>query len=365
MPEADVDGIVTLLNGSMIPPLQGRHALHGAVGVFDADGAFCAQANIYRNFGFLLRPEPLRSMPDEVLPGRHLYGGQINHHFGHFLCESIARLWPLREGGKGFDSILFLSRRAGAQTDLQRFQTEIFDLLGVRIPVRVITQPMRVESLTIPEQGFGTAKLCAGTPRFRAYVRDQFARDVKPDGPERLFISRAGLSVRKGAMIGEDVLGRCLEREGYEVFLPERADIPTQIARYKAARWIVGSEGSALHLFGLVGRSDQRVALIARRSNLKASRCIVAQLDSFCGRAPVLIDAIRREWDTVPGPVRSSKSIVELGVARLHEKLRADGFALSRTWRFKQPDGQRRVERISRRTGRDYRLVSQAEDPQD
>jgi hypothetical protein len=332
--------------------------------VFDAGGAFCAQANIYRDFEFLLSPKSLRSIPDEILPGRHLYGGQINHHFGHFLCESIARLWPLRDGGHEFNSVLFISRRHGAQTELQRFQSEIFDLLGVRIPVRVITRPTRVETLAVPEQGFGTAELSAGKPQFRAYVRDHFARDVKPDGPERLFISRAGLSVRKGAMIGEDILVRCLEREGYEVFFPERTDIPTQIARYKAAKWIIGSEGSALHLFGLVGQANQQVALIARRSCLTSSRCIATQLESFCGRAPVLIDAIQREWDTISGPVRSSKSIVELDVSRLHQQLRADGFAYARKWRFQQPDGQRRVERISRRTGRDYRLVSQARDRQ-
>lgn len=352
-----IGGITELRGASVVPPAPREVSPHGLSGVFDRDGRFCHAANISRNNAFLLMPGELPEQPSGDLPGRHLFAGQLNHHFGHFLCESLARLWPLRDPEHGWDSVLFISRRAQASTELQAFQTEIFSLLGVDIPIRVLDKPTRVEMLGVPSQGFGTGELSTGTPAFRDYIRTSFARDIRPEGPERLFISRAGLSVRKGAMIGEDILSRRLEAEGYDSFYPEREDIATQVARYKAARRVVAGEGSALHLFGFVGRPDQKVAVIARRSDLFALRDIERQIVSFCGSGPLLVDAVRREWDTVPGSVRSSKSLSEIDMERVRERLHSAGFTSRRRWRIRKVDAQTRVDRIGQRSGRNYTLV--------
>ena len=75
---------------------------------------------------------------------------------------------------------------------------------------------------------------------------------------------------------------------------PQNHDLATQIARYKAAREIIVADGSAAHLFGMVGRPDQRVAFLMRRSYW--SEFPLLHLEHFCGRKPDVVDAVRREW---------------------------------------------------------------------
>ncbi|MFC3119099.1 glycosyltransferase 61 family protein [Jhaorihella thermophila] len=102
--------------------------------------------------------------------------------------------------------------------------------------------------------------------KFRTAIHERFAREVEPDGPERLYVSRSALGLGKG-LLGEELLESLLEREGYEIFHPQKHPMQTQIARYKAARQIVAADGSALHLYAMVGRADQRVAMISRRES--------------------------------------------------------------------------------------------------
>lgn len=328
-----------------------------APGVFDAEGRFLDSARIRRDGAYELAGGTLRRVPEAMLPGRHLYGGQLNHHFGHFLCESLARLWLLGRDD-GFASVVLLPRRRGASTELNRWQQELFALCGLRIPVKVLQAPTRIEELVIPEQGFGTHEMASGTPAFRDWVHTRFAPDIPAEGPEKLYISRESLSFAKGGIAGEDLIAAALAREGYEVFHPEAHSIEEQVRRYKAARFIVGSEGSALHLFGFVARPDQQVAILARRSDLVAAHTIAAQLAAFSGRDPLILNAIRREWDlTGSAETLSSKSVAEIDVRSTGAQLKEHGFVESGVWR-KTPKklAEQSMRRIARRTGRSFEL---------
>lgn len=336
----------------VIPPRPRRDPFGRAAGVYDAEGAFCHAANVQRSGRLEIRPAALPGQPGMRLPGRHLYGGQLNHHFGHFLCESLARLWALDHLEQPVESILLLPRRPGSGVELQGFHKAVLGQLDLPVPVRVVDQPMIVDELVVPEQGFGNGGLCAGSPAFRSYIHRHFAPDVQPDGPENLYISREGLSLLAGSILGEEALSRNLTRAGYEAFSPEAHDIRTQIARYKAAKRIIAVEGSALHLYGFVGHAAQQVAIITRRSDHTTSNAIADQLRHFCGSEPLVLDTIRREWDIVSGPVRSSKSVSLLDMPALGARLAAAGMVPPAPWIEAKVDIERRIGRISARTGR-------------
>lgn len=336
----------------VIPPRRQGEPFGRAAGVYDAEGSFCHAANVQRGDRLEIRPATLPGEPEMRLPGRHLYGGQLNHHFGHFLCESLARLWALDHLDRPVGSILLLPRRPGSGLELQGFHHAVLGQLNLPVPVRVVEQPMIVDELVVPEQGFGIGRLCAGSPAFRDYIRSHFAPDVQPDGPENLYISREGLSLLAGSILGEEALSKNLTRAGYEAFSPEAHDIRTQIARYKAAKRIVAVEGSALHLYGFVGHAAQQVAIIARRSDHQASDAIADQIRHFCGNEPLVLDAIRREWDIVSGPVRSSKSVSLLDMPDLGARLAAAGMVPPTPWTTARVNIDRRIGRISARTRR-------------
>jgi len=147
----------------------------------------------------------------------------------------------------------------------------------------------------VPGQGFGLGPLIGGTETFRAFIQARFARDIAPEGGAKLYLSRSNLPERLGGIIREAQLEKELAEKGYEVFHPQDHSLDVQIARYKAATHLVGLDGSALHLFGLVARPDQRVAVVRRRPG-NAPDGIVAHLTGFTGVTPLVVDALRRNW---------------------------------------------------------------------
>lgn len=276
------------------PPVE--PGLVTASGVMTQDGGDVAEAALWRGSRRLNLPPFTAAGPTERLEGRWLWGGVLWLYFAHFVTESLGRLWALDVVDRGaLDGILFIPRRPDKRTDLTGFHKGVFDAFGVDLPVRVADRPLSVEQLVVPGQGFGLGEIAAGTPAMRAFARAHFGDRIAADGPEKLYISRARLGDGRGGLIGEAALEAHLEAEGYTVFHPERHDIATQIARYKAARQVLASEGSAVHLFAYAARPDQRVGIILRRKSGVTSS-MAQHVAGFSGRAPVLIDALARSW---------------------------------------------------------------------
>lgn len=287
------EGIATLNDALIVPPLESDFVQ--PAGVLRADGIYCREAALWRRH----RPittEP--AMPEDVpdmLPGRWLWGGVLWAHFGHFLVESTSRLWGLDHLNGAVDGVLFIPKRPAVGGAVRDFQTDFIRMMAPDLPVYVATSPTRVGELVVPGQGFGLGDIIAGTNRFRAAIHNRFGRGIAADGPEKLYLSRSALGLGKGGLLGEERLEALLREEGYEVFHPEQHDLPTQIARYKAARKVVAADGSALHLFAMVGRKDQQVAMILRRK-AGANNLLAANIEHFCGAAPVIVDGLSTEW---------------------------------------------------------------------
>jgi capsular polysaccharide biosynthesis protein len=293
-------------------------------GVLDADGATCLHAATWRGARTMMTPPAPPEGPVARLPGRHLYAGQLWAHFGHFLCESLARLWALDRAGP-LDGIVFLPKRPGRVEALSGWQREMFALFGVDLPVRVLDRPTVVEELVVPGQGFGIGRMFAGTPEFRDFVRDRFAPGVIPDGPDRLYLSRTALGGAEGGILGERHIEENIARCGYTVFHPQAHTIATQVAAYRAARAVVGPDGSAFHMLAFADPTPKDVGVILRRSS-SVPEGIGTHIAAFTGQAPHLIDALVADW--VPeGTARANRNAFgQVDFARLQARLAAAGF---------------------------------------
>ncbi|WP_299690654.1 FkbM family methyltransferase [uncultured Tateyamaria sp.] len=310
------------LTKAIIKPTEGD-SLIGPAGVQAAGGADVPVAAHWRNTRRITMPFDTPPAPRKPLAGRWLWGGVLYWNFAHFVAESLGRLWAL-DGAPPVDGIVFVPRRSGDRTALLSFQTGVFEALGIDLPIVVADEPMDVEELVVPGQGFGLGPIVKGTPAFRTFIHTRFGEGIAPDGPERLYISRSQLSVNRGGLLGESILEQHLQDEGYEVFCPEKHSIATQIARYKAAKQIVSCDGSALHLYALCGRSDQEVAMIIRRKSA-ATTLIERHIAHFTGRAPLSIDCLRAEWQQ-PGTRRARLVVGEPDMPALQNALQAGGF---------------------------------------
>ncbi|MBY5977656.1 glycosyltransferase family 61 protein [Phaeobacter italicus] len=315
--------IVTLADAIAVPPTDS--ALVQKAGLLYSDGSYCAHGALWR------KHRPITIAPDvpdsinQTLTGRWLWGGVLWAHFGHFLVESSARLWALAHLKSQVDGVLFIPKRPDVGEETRGFQREFLRLMAGDLPMRAVAEPTRVEELVVPGQGFGLGKITAGTPRFRNAIHSRFAREIRPDGPEKIYISRSRLGLRKGGLLGEEQLEALLVGEGYEIYHPQEHSLSDQLARYKAVKYVVAADGSALHLFAMVGRPDQKVAMVLRRQS-GANNLLAANVASFCKNQPLVIGGLRTEWVPVSKPKSSRLSFGELNHSVIGKALTEAGF---------------------------------------
>ncbi|GLS86081.1 hypothetical protein GCM10010873_10550 [Cypionkella aquatica] len=325
-PEGGWSASITSVPGAVVATTLSQEMIQ-PMGVFDAEGTYLHQGVLWRGRPLMTAPE----LPEvqEELPGRWIWGGVLLNHFGHFLTETTGRLWALDAVQGAVDGVVFVSKRDSDESNspvlLQKYHQMFFDMLGMDLPIKIITKPTRVEMLEVPGQGFGIGPMASGTAEFRSFMSKRFAKDVAPVGGERLYISRSELSAIRGGILEEVRLERLLAASGYEVYHPQKHSLTDQIARYKAARQIVALDGSALHLLAMAGPIGAQVAMIKRRDS-HASDSIINHLAAFLQRAPVVVDVILQDWIRSDRKRADRFSVGELDFASLGAKLVEAGF---------------------------------------
>lgn len=267
----------------------------GDCGVW-SEGRLCPEAMLYR-WGKPYRGHRGTAVPADPSPlaGRHLWGGMIFFHFGHFLAESLPRLWAASDSGAA--SILFTPKnlRGKRASELVGFQKQIMASLGIKIPVRILYEPVRVEELIIPGQGFGLGALAPGTPEFRSFARRMDpGPSPAPDGARKLYISRSALPKKTGSILAEAGLERMLQSQGFEIYHPQQHSIAHQLRRFRDTTHFLGPDGSAFHLAGFIAQPHQTFTLIKRRS-AREYVTFIDQLKAMKVRAEV-IDALAANW---------------------------------------------------------------------
>lgn len=311
---------ITVVHGAMaVPARNGSEAT-----VCDAFGAPVVDAGIFRRSRYIPAEFVDRSIvePHTVMSGTYLFGGVFWMHFGHFLFETISRLWAVPLVRDKLDGVVFF-RGHGHRSPPEAFLT-ILKHLGIDLPIIFVDQPMGFERLIVPRSGCGMGPLSAGTPVFRDFVRRQFGVVSPRVGMERIYLTREGYRLRRGGIFAESHLRQLLEAEGYVAFAPERHSFEQQLSTYLGATHIIGPDSSALHLVGFVSPPDAEVAILLRRH--EGAHDILPQLTGFMGRKPLVVDAILRLFRRDNERNENWSMFAELDFPKVRDALVGAGF---------------------------------------
>lgn len=223
------------------------------------------------------------------LRGSYLFGGMFFHHFGHFITETIGRLWA---NNSLFDGILMTPKHANL-THFKRGQRELLQMLGADTLPILISEPTLVERLTVPGQAFGLGSISAATPEFKKFIKEAL-RKTPASGPEKIYISRTQYAAQ-GGILAEAALEKNLVLSGYEPVYPEKLSWKDQIALYRGAKKIISVDSSALHMVAMAAEPDTDVAVIVRRNNFEWD-CMRRQLVSFIEKPPIIVNELIAEY---------------------------------------------------------------------
>jgi len=227
--------------------------------------------------------------PTAKLEGHYLFAGMYYGHFGHFISETISRLWA---ANNDYDGIIFTPKHA-TLTHFKKPHRELFDIFDIKCPTLVVGEPTLVEKLTIPGQGFGLGDIAFGTEEYRNFLRNTVGK-VAPNGPEKIYISRTKY-IANGGLLAEAVLEENLSRAGYVPVFPEQLSWKDQFALYRAAQKIISLDTSALHMAGMAADPGKEIAVILRRNNAE-HHSMRLQLSGMMGKDPLLINSLVAEY---------------------------------------------------------------------
>ena len=208
----------------------------------------------------------------QLVSGQFTYAGPIYHHFGHFMSEMVHRILPSLGSDETRRWIFVGALNDTLLDDYARAPAFFKDVLSFfRIDpsaVRILTHDCLVEEILVAEQGsdFGGGPKPGYLDQLRQYwaERSETSRHAGRTA-RKMFVSRSDV-VTGGIFLGEAYLARCLEREGFETFLPQNHALLEQMDAYRSAETVIFSEGSACHGTELLGQAMLgRCVLLSRR----------------------------------------------------------------------------------------------------
>jgi len=331
-PDIEISSETVLMeNAVFVPPNRNRNWVVEA-SIYDENGAMCEPAICWHYPGNRASVD-IALPPDGAitpLKGTYIFGGVYNPHFGHFLCESTARLWALDAVKEPIDGILFFPMTLDTQEQAKKDFGAYSEIIGKPLPFILPEKPMRVEKLYIPKQGFGAGDLMYGSPEYRAFVSKYFGRSIVGKGIDKIYISKTRFNRRRGSILGEDILEEYLRDEGYTIFHPQDHSIEEQVAYYKTATHIIGPDGSPFHLVAMLANPDQHVAIIQRRPS-KEFQMLARHLEIFGVGNILKVRGERLGWS--PGGIRRVGLSVSgtVNFNALYEQLYANGYITGKT----------------------------------
>ncbi|MCJ9428950.1 glycosyltransferase family 61 protein [Kordiimonas marina] len=219
------------------------------------------------------------------LSGRHIFAGYLFPHYGHFLLESLSRLWVIRQN----PDIPLVWLGVHNQHDFIQMQQEIFELFGLRNPMHLITEQTEVEELVVPEAGY----------IINSKFTDAQAEALRLVGPteltpgKKVWLSRSKL---KSAIIhNEPALEDILAANGWILYHPEEHSIAEQLAMLADAELIAGVEGSAFHTLILMPDFAGEVVIFGRGAKLNMD---YANIGHTHGHKLSFASPPRTQWST-------------------------------------------------------------------
>ena len=265
---------------------------HGRWGVFDAQGRPCTSALDW----WLPQRFPLRQIPvsdlgwnevADTLPAdcEYIYGGRMVPHFGHFLIETMSRLWVLaRQNLQPHQRLIFHGPGHPEQWWELAYVRACLGALGVA-PAHVvgIDRPVRIARLLVPDATFRPQ--ARARPAFRdacvevgrRLLADRSLEAVlAPGTPVYLSKSRVPEGVRRIA--NEVELEQELSRRGIVVIHPETMSLAEQISLFQTCGTVGGIAGSAHHMSAFADKSV-RFRLLLTDDSLNSNFVLIDKLN--------------------------------------------------------------------------------------
>jgi capsular polysaccharide biosynthesis protein len=233
------------LRDATVLPLREQRA-----GIF-VEGLCIESSLLHRHWGRIYSPGDC-SEPTRAIAGAAMFAGYLIPHFGHFLLESLSRLWAAHQ----HPELPLVWCGSSRYTTWQR---EILELLGIRNDFIHVDQVTRVEKLLLPSPGY-----VIQTTFHESHAKFLSVVDPSPiQHGRKCWVSRSMIPVGTADRLERerDLESQLLAR-GWSIFRPEEFSIIEQLRYLSSCEVIAGIPGSAFHALILLKELGSRIKLV-------------------------------------------------------------------------------------------------------
>lgn len=220
---------IAILKDALVMPYRGTmDAFQG--GVFTSDGAFLQESIVYRG------SEPPLEAPTRTLQGTYIWGGCVFVHFGHFIWETLSRLYALRQYSEKYPLLCI------SPTCKLEYVRLLLRTLGIHNEIHLVDAPVRVQSLLFAPPGSSIVPLHMTAAQIGALACfEGCARSTQA----RLWLSRTSLQSWQHKDAGESWIEGELAKDGFTIVHPEEMPLRQQVSLLSSASILAGFDGSA------------------------------------------------------------------------------------------------------------------------
>lgn len=241
-------GQLTVIKNAQIMPLLGT--MDGfTAGVF-CNGEFVEGSTLER-----ARPSKLYPVQGR-LAGVYIFGGYLFGHFGHFLLESMSRLYAIKHCRSDYP-VLFLS----PNTKLYESQALLLKTMGVNNDLMLLKDPVEVENLIYAPPAVRLKPPFISDEQLEALGRFNISPD--PSG-RKIWLSRS--KFHGGKVVNENKIEKIISEWGWEIVHPELISLQDQLKAVHSARYIAGFDGSAFYSSLLSRKTHGHFIIFGRRN---------------------------------------------------------------------------------------------------
>lgn len=248
--------------------------------IFDSSGGVLHDNKIvdismhYRNNEQLIQDRIIEQKiePYETRNKTAFFLGDCINQWGHFLLESITRLYPLINNINADYDYVFTGSPKGEFPQVY----ELLEIFGLkREQIIFIDKPTKYAKVIIPEQ---SNRLNGAYHKEYVDILNKIQSNVVPKQNKKIYLSRTKLLYDN--VFGEDVIENIFKQNGYKIIYPERLSVYEQIAYIKGAEEIAGLVGSAMHSL-VFARNDIKVHILNRSCEINFPQLYINKMKNF------------------------------------------------------------------------------------
>jgi capsular polysaccharide biosynthesis protein len=199
-----------------------------------------------------------------------IFAGYLRLHFGHFLVNTVSRLWFLYTHPEvKYDKIVF-ARKPDEDPTLRGNMLEILNVLGITDKLEIIEVPTAYEKVIVPdnsisrERSYYSEEYNLVYDRLRELILKDHCESAR-QWPKRIYFTRTKFAVNANRFseIGAEAFDEYFKQIGFEIIAPEQLDIRQLICLLEHAEIVASPIGTVSHNI-LFGRKNTKLILLEK-----------------------------------------------------------------------------------------------------